>query len=278
MVEMYISPRITASDSPFLAANNTGLGNVLFQIASCYGIAKRTERVPVWNKLVSFSQQLSNKFGFKHGDTIFRNCSKITSQGFTTIGEGNNIYDYNKHIIEQIQSSKSSFEIHGYLECLEYFKDYRKDILELFSPDTASIELIRREFPSLFDANFTPVCIHFRGNEYLRNSHISKPWDYEFYNRAVEYMKEHVQNPVFLLFSDDMESIDQEFLDKCAPFKKMGHKDDYIDLWCMSLCKHAIISRSTFSFWGAYLNNNEDKIILYNKNEEKPFHKEFTCL
>ena len=73
-----------------------------------------------------------------------------------------------------------------------------------------------------------------------------------------------------------MESIDPSFLNSCGEYQKIVNTEDYIDLWCQSLCKHSIVSRSTFSFWGAYLNLNADKIILYNKNDRKPYHIDFT--
>jgi hypothetical protein len=82
--------------------------------------------------------------------------------------------------------------------------------VELFSPDTCSLELIRQTFPILFNTEYTTISIHLRGNEYIRNSHIGKPWDYAFYSRAIMYMKETINNPVFLIFSDDMESLNDQ--------------------------------------------------------------------
>jgi hypothetical protein len=274
---MYITPRITASDSPFLTRNNTGLGNVLFQIASCYGIAKETARVPVWNKLQEFADKLRVEFNFKHKDTIFRNCTAISSEPFRQIKE-ENIHEYNHDLIKELRESKDSIELFGYLECFQYFNKYRSDILELFSPDLVSLDTIQRAFPVLFNSEYTTISIHLRGNEYIRNSDICNPWDYGFYNRAIHYIRQKVSNPIFLIFSDDMGSIDPEFFEECTPYQKMGHTQDYIDLWCLALCKHSILSRSTFSFWGAYLNSNPDKIVLCNTNELKPFHVEFTSI
>ena len=277
-LKMYIiSPRITASDSPFLNASNTGLGNVLFQIASCYGLARETGNIPAWNKVSEFAESLYSRFGLKHKDTIFRNCVGRINVAFRQIKE-ESIYGYSHTLLQTLQKTKEPLEIHGYLECLDYFNKYRNDIVVLFSPDRPSFNMIQQDFPILFDTNYTAVSIHFRGNEYLNNSGILKPWDYTFYRNAVQYIKERVTNPVFLIFSDDMETIHPSFLNECGTYQKISHKEDYIELWCMSLCMHSIVSHSTFSFWGAYLNTNPDKIVLYNKNQGKPYHAEFIPL
>lgn len=274
---MYLTPSITATDSGYLSNKNTGLGNVMFQIASCYGLAKQTNRIVVWNNLVKFADKLKNTFGFDHKNTIFRKSLTTENVPFVKISE-KDISSYDPLLIEFLKENRTPIELFGYLECVSYFHQYRDEITDIFSPDDASIELIRETYPILFDQTYTTVSIHFRGNEYLRSdSHIGMAWDYEFYKRAVAFFKEKFNNVIFLIFSDDMESIDFSFLGG-SPYKKMGHKYDYIDLWCLTLCKHNVVSRSTFSFWGAYLNKNQDAIVLYNKNFIKPYHSMFQSI
>jgi hypothetical protein len=276
--KMYLTPRITASDSPYLTSKNTGLGNVLFQIASCYGMAKDTGRIAVWNKLHEFGVKLRTNFGFNHADTIFRNCVATADVSFCQIKE-DAIFDYNAGLIAYLKESPQPIEIFGHLECIQYFNAYRDEIVQLFSPDKDSLERIRASCPVLFDSSYTPVSIHFRGNEYLRVSYIRRPWDYYYYYRAIQHIKQIIKNPIFLVFSDDMENIDESLFEECGTYQKMTSQgDDYMDLWCLSLCKHSIVSHSTFSFWGAYLNSNPEKIVLCNRNEVKPYHAFFTTI
>jgi len=271
---MYITPKITASDSEWLSAKNTGLGNVMFQIASCYGLAKTTNRIVVYNNLVKFAHMLKERFGFNHLNTIFRKCLTIENTPFHPIHE-RDIWAYDKDLIVFLTSNRESVELFGYLECIEYFNMYKHEIVDIFSPDDTSLNIIRNTYPILFHNNYTTISLHFRGNEYINHSVIGKPWDYSFYKRATEYFKENVENPIFLIFSDDMESIDFTFLEG-YPYLRMGHTEDYIDMWCISLCHHNIMSKSTFSFWGSYLNKHSDAIIVYDKNMEKPYHTLFT--
>jgi hypothetical protein len=167
-------------------------------------------------------------------------------------------------------------EIRGYLEVPEYFRDYEDDIKHMFSIDDASLTLIKERYPILFDTTVTPVSIHFRGNEYLN----VYTWDYEYYRKALAYIQSAIQNrdgvknPVFLLFSDDIERIDLSFLEN-NPYQVITNNEDYIDLWVMSLCKHNILSYSTFSFWAAFLNPNPDKIVLYNSKQKRTYNDAF---
>jgi hypothetical protein len=88
--------------------------------------------------------------------------------------------------------------------------------------------------------------------------------DSEYYKRALEYITEKVSNPHFYVFSDDMQWTKQNldipqpvcYVDQNSP--NMGH----VDMYLMSLCRHHIIANSTFSWWGAWLNKNPDKIVI----------------
>ena len=273
---MYLTPLITAHNSVFLSNMNTGLGNVLFQIASCYGLAKDTNRQIAWNNLVKFGDKLHNTFGFNHRETIFRKCLMTADVVFVSIKE-RKVWEYDQEFVDLLKSDNNSVELDGYLECIDYFHKYKSDIVDLFSPDDTSLEFIKTTYPVLFDPQYTTISIHFRGNEYLHHPQIGQAWDYNFYTRAVAYFKEKFNNVLFLVFSDDMERIDFSFLND-SRYVKMPNTCDYIDLWCISLCKHSIVSRSTFSFWGGYLNQTPGAIVVYNKNFIKPYHSLFVAV
>lgn len=266
---MYIQPEITAKYSQYLSKKNTGLGNVLFQIASCYGLAKKTNRVLVHNNLSILIRNLKQYYGFNHENTIYRNCTTIIDVPFQCINEIDSD-QYDLTLIPRIQDISGAVEVHKYLEVPEYFREYEDDIKQLFSIDETSLNIIKNRYPVLFDTAVTPVSIHFRGNEYIK----VHDWNYEFYRKAIAHIKSTIQNPVFLIFSDDIERIDFSFLDN-SPYQVVSDNEDYIDLWAMSLCKHNIISHSTFSFWAAFLNTNPDKIILYNSKQKRLYNHAF---
>ncbi len=82
--------------------------------------------------------------------------------------------------------------------------------------------------------------------------------DISFYKESVSLM---VKNTHFLVFSDDVEWCVNNF-DFIEKKTFIRNEKDYEDLYLMSMCNNNIIANSTFSWWGAWLNKNQDKIVI----------------
>ena len=91
------------------------------------------------------------------------------------------------------------------------------------------------------------------------NPQIKVPRNFEASSNFKNLFKKNI---IINVFSDNIEKAESSFhfSDTIHFFK---NNEDYIDLWSMSLCTHNILSNSTLSWWGAYINNNKDKIIVY---------------
>ncbi len=112
------------------------------------------------------------------------------------------------------------------------------------------------------------VSVHVRRGDFAAFKNVAKMMgetDLSYYGRAVAYVAGHVGNPKFFIFSDD--------IDWCKDNLKLPFPTVYISastggsktafhLQLMSLCKHNIIANSTFSWWGAWLNRNPEKIVI----------------
>ena len=141
------------------------------------------------------------------------------------------------------------------------------------------IEMLRKElvFPQIEDeANkemmskiigCNSVSIHVRRGDYLSETYSSmfKSLGREYYERAVEVIREKIDNPHFFIFSDDPEYIDSafEWLPERTIVNINSGDDSFRDMQLMSMCKHNIIANSTFSQWGAILNKNEGHLTIY---------------
>ncbi len=106
------------------------------------------------------------------------------------------------------------------------------------------------------------VAVHLRRGDYLHFFH-HHVLPMSYYQKAMAEMRRRLKNPVFYFFSDDMDFVKKTFADLKDPHVFVDwHQKDTEDLALMSRMKHQIIANSTFSWWGAFLNPNPDKIVL----------------
>jgi hypothetical protein len=250
---------------PPQSPRDTGLGNTLFQLATMYALAKEYNFEINLHELVLYCNLLQ-KFGFDHDKKIF---NKILSKYHSDIvgNKSELISESEKYHVEQYLDDNflnrikdnigNNVKIQGYFQSHLYFDKYRNDILDLFKMDTESENFIKNTYPILFNENVTCVAIHVRMNyaNYIN-------YNFNYFAETIDFFKKNFTNLHFLVFSNNISSIENWFNDKNLYTYVTGNID-YIDLWVMSLCKHNIITHSTFSWWGAYLNNNPYKIVTF---------------
>ena len=252
-----------------LNPRDTGLGNTLFQLATQYAFSKKYSLQMRIHELVIYCEKL-NRCNYDHDQTIFKKMlhqfDSSPVEDFLLVSEDHQAkaQAFDQNIIHVIENSlQSNMKLYGYLQSHVYFDEYRDDILTLFEPDDKSLQYIKTVYPVLFDDNYICISLHVRMN------YCGIDYNFNYFKKAIEYFTEKYSNttvkPFFLVFSNNIDSIKEWFREKDSeiPHLFVNNRVDYLDLWTMSLCKHNIISHSTFSWWGAYLNANPDKIVLY---------------
>lgn len=111
------------------------------------------------------------------------------------------------------------------------------------------------------------VSLHVRRGDYLSDPKTNAAHglcSLEYYRAAVLHIAEHVERPEFFVFSDDI-AWAKANLEIDFPCRYVDHNqrmESYNDMRLMSLCKHHIIANSSFSWWGAWLNPRQDKIVI----------------
>ena len=141
-----------------------------------------------------------------------------------------------------------------------YFSEVKEQVRTLFSfkgVDERNLKIAKRI------QSCNSVSLHIRRGDYaVFGKTIIKD---DFYERAVKEITSHVNNPLYFIFSDDIDA-SKEIVNKLGiNYVIMGHnsgKNSYLDMFLMSQCKHNIIANSSFSWWGAWLNDNNNKIII----------------
>ena len=110
------------------------------------------------------------------------------------------------------------------------------------------------------------ISLHVRRGDYLSPNHVNLfggICTINYYEKAIKYICEYVRDPIFYVFSDDIPWVQENLVIPDAVYvthNKGG--DSWQDMYLISKCKHHIIANSTFSWWGAYLCNNKEKIVV----------------
>jgi hypothetical protein len=173
--------------------------------------------------------------------------------------------------IENIMLDAEKY-IFGVFQNASMVDDIKEDVQRLFS--FASFEDGRNKLLENRLKLENSIGIHVRkGNDYTSRIWYQNTCTLEYYRNAISYIKERVENPQFYVFADNPEWVQENFkefdyyLVECNPTAGWG---SHFDMQLMSSCKHNIISNSTYSWWGAFLNKNEDKIVILPKQWFNP--------
>lgn len=233
----------------FLVTNKLmgGLGNYLFQISSSYAYSIKHNNKFICDISDTISPHNSYQFYIKN---ILRKIK------FLKLEQNYKVYHEPSFNYVEIPDFKSDIKLVGYFQSEKYFTEYREEILELFSIDDESQKIITEKYSDILKLD--NCSLHVRRGDFvnLQNYHTLQTIDY--YKKSVEIIGE---NKYYLIFSDDI-----KWCEENLSFIKnkifISGNYDYIDLYLMSLCKNNIIANSTFSWWGAWLNRNNNKKVI----------------
>lgn len=224
-----------------------GLGNQMFQIAKA-----KTEglqnNIEVVFRPSSFIPMEGNQ-PTKYFNNILRNVKfKNITEQLTRISEPS--WSYSQ--IDPLYYT--SIEYYGYFQSSKNFRNFVNEIKNLFQPTDEFIHKIKNLYPFVFGKN--SISIHVRRGDYTTVSDVLPVIDKSYIDKSLSLIKD--KGPIFI-FSND-----KDWVIKNLNYPNsivVDGLEDYEDLWMMSLCNHNIMSNSSFSWWGSYLNKNIDKQV-----------------
>ena len=171
------------------------------------------------------------------------------------------LFIFNKDLLKK--EINNNFSLSGFFQSEKYFINYRKIVLKLFRFPIVKNKLFQNYLGLIKNKN--SVAIHIRRGDYLNNPkarYFHGILGENYYKNSIRYIKSRVKNPLFFIFSDDVDLVKKTFF--------FFNNEKYIfidtnspinDLNLMSKCKHFIIANSSFSWWAAWLSKNKHKII-----------------
>jgi hypothetical protein len=260
-----------------------GLGNQLFQYALGRNLALMNN-TELKLDISGFKTYKLHKYGLHHFKIIEKfatredlHCIKMPSSRlrnfFIDINcsiTGNKQIFYKKEPRDYIFDLNffkypNDLYLEGYWQSEKYFKNVEDIIRQEFSlkkePDAPNALMAENILES--DA----ISVHVRRGDYVAN-----PLTYnhhgvcslEYYHKAIDCMVKKISDPHFYFFSDDPAWVKKNLVVD-YPHTYVTHNQtikNYSDLWLMSLCKHHIIANSSFSWWGAWLSTNPEKMVI----------------
>ena len=163
-----------------------------------------------------------------------------------------------KKIVFEKRDRIYSIYYYGYFFDLRYYDDIKNILRKEFQ--LKNFVQLPLELYRVLQSDVT-VGIHIRRGDFTKLSRdISKN---EYYPRAIKKIEEYIKDPVYLVFSDDIKWVKENMeINGRKIYVSEMKFTDFQELTIMKHCKHNIIANSTFSYWGAYLNNNPQKIVV----------------
>jgi hypothetical protein len=153
----------------------------------------------------------------------------------------------------------------GYWQSENYFRHIKQILLTDLKLDELTLSIEMKCYKQEIENSNSSVSIHIRRGDYLSNPTTTAYHgicDLAYYDKAMSKIENHVENPIYFVFSDDKEYVKEVFAHKKNMIIIENVSKDHEELILMSMCKHNIIANSSFSWWGAWLNQHRDAIKI----------------
>jgi len=256
-----------------------GLGNQMFQYALGRNIAI-TNKTTVKFDLSWFEQYKTRTYKLHHFNIVGDFATNKESKRLKKYGRkaGRLAFLHNYFIADdsiyikqkqfefnpKILKNKGPAYLDGHWQSKKYFKNVEDVIREEFTLKNEPSNTYKNNEQKIKERN--SVSLHIRRGDYITMKKAADaigvcPLDY--YYKAVKKIAKKIEKPTFFIFSDDIEWVKKNLKIKYPMIFVSNNKlEDYEELILMSKCKHNIIANSSFSWWGAWLNNNPNKMVI----------------
>jgi len=291
------------------------IGNQMFMYASAYSISKELNRRLYIDDETAF---LSKKNVSKFGLNLFNITSPIApdvlkfkdSSGYIKrkfLIKTNFLRSKKKFYIEKKNRNKitkysndfknfnfdNNLFLEGHFESEKYFKNYKDEIKNEFRFKNLDSLKKNTYFNEINKHNSVSFCL--RQNRFIEGEgkntfqNKQKSWKFtleqiNYINKSADYIKSKVSNPSFFLWSNDFSNIDKNKFNFNCEEIKFYENENTLDkriqsLFLLTQCNHFIVTTSSFNWWGAWLSQKKNKIILRPANsffsEYKVNNKDF---
>ncbi|HLG40109.1 MAG TPA: alpha-1,2-fucosyltransferase [Chitinophagaceae bacterium] len=254
-----------------------GLGNQLFQYAAGRQLAEK-HRATLKLDIRTFKSDRRREYSLHHfniKEVFYTAFDKIIIRGKERIGKvlngigiaaGRAIYvEQDLHFDKKIPELGNNIYLDGYWGNERYFKAIENIIRNEFTVKNIPDGMNEMYLKKIRATN--SIAIHVRRGDYVSNKEtnaVHGVCSIPYYREAIAQICSKLNNPFFFIFSDDILWVKENLVINEFPVDYIKHNYNLPqeDLRLMYSCRHNIIANSSFSWWGAWLNNNPGKIVI----------------
>lgn len=256
-----------------------GLGNQLFQYAAGRSLS-RHHNTPLLFDTSDFKEQGLRNFDLGFFNTDLQTADQELIESFTNRTVAGKIRDrigplnfrkvYKEpffHFDSKFFKLPSNIYLKGYWQSEKYFLPIKEIIKTDLTIKPDIVQKVRSFGEELTDS--TSVAVHIRRADYAKDVHkeYHGMLEKDYYHNAIQLLIKKNKDVRFYFFSDSINWVKDNFNFPEAIYVSGEITNTHLeDLYLMSKCSHNIIANSSFSWWGAWLNNNPDKIVIAPKN------------
>ena len=249
---------------------SSGLGNQLFQYSLALYLKENTDQEILFD-LNSFKNDFSKRsfelkilnppFDFFHDTSLYTNAvGKIRYYYKLLCYFKYNIITERNFLSKKLSTKKPNF-YDGFWQT-NYFaeKINVRNHLIIHHPQPNFIRELETEI-----RNNESISLHVRRGDYFSNTYVKRygVCTPEYYQNAINFFKNQNHKQKYFIFSDDLDWVKEKLiLPEDSVFVPNNDINSFWYIQLMSLCHHNIISNSSFSWWGAYLNENTEKMVI----------------
>lgn len=163
-----------------------------------------------------------------------------------------------------LQPKEGSY-ISGYFQSEQYFQSI-SDLLHEHFKAKNELSSHFKYWSNIIQKTKNTCSIHIRRGDYMtkKNQNIHGILGLDYFLMAINRIQEKSRDTKFFMFSDDIQWVKKTFVGEQFVFPKT--ECNLEDLILMSACENNIIANSSFSWWGAWLNKNSEKLVISPRN------------
>ena len=198
------------------------------------------------------------KYSLKYNQKLYKFENKIQNR-INKFG----LYSFRLGYFPFKDSKSKIISFYGTFESSKYFDDIKQVLQDEFTPKYGILKKNEELYNKIEKTN--SVCITIRRGDFISNNEYKKNLyvcDEKYFKKAIDIIQKKIDNPVFFVFSDDIEWCKKNMKFPKNTYFESGDDPVWEKLRMMYSCKNFIISNSTFSWWAQYLSRNDDKVVI----------------